>query len=113
VLGLTFKENVPDIRNSKVVDIVRELAAVGVEVQIHDPLADPNMAEQEYGLALTPVQDLRPADAVIVAVNHRQFVSGGWPMVRSLLRSDGGLVLDVKSLLERSAKPQNIVLWRP
>jgi UDP-N-acetyl-D-glucosamine/UDP-N-acetyl-D-galactosamine dehydrogenase len=113
VLGLTFKENVPDIRNSRVVDIVRELGSAGIQVCIDDPLADPTLTEQEYGLKLTPMRQMQPADAVILAVNHKEIVAGGWQMVRSLLRPEGGIVLDVKSVLPRTAKPEKVVLWRP
>src|SRR3954454_18121314 len=70
VLGITFKENVPDTRNSGVVDIVRELENVGVEVQVHDPLALPEEAKHEYGITLVERDKLKPADAVILAVAH-------------------------------------------
>ena len=72
VLGLTFKENVPDTRNSKVLDIVRELQSFGVDVQVHDPLASPDEAKHEYGLdADARWRRCKPADAVILAVAHR------------------------------------------
>ena len=112
VLGLTFKENVPDTRNSKVVDIVRELRNSGVEVQVSDPWATPADARREYGIELTDLPALRPADAVILAVAHRQFVDGGWPLIASLLKGGEGIVLDVKSLLDRGSTPRNIELWR-
>ena len=73
VLGLTFKEDCPDIRNSKVIDIIRELEDYGVKVQVHDPLADPAEAEHEYGVRLTPPEKFEPAAAVVVAVAHRQY----------------------------------------
>jgi len=112
ILGMTFKENVPDIRNSKVIDIVRELGRVGVTVQVHDPLALPEEAAREYGLALTPFEKLAPGDAVIFAVAHSEYVSKGWPLIAKLLKPGGGIVLDVKSKLDRSQKPQGIDLWR-
>jgi UDP-N-acetyl-D-glucosamine/UDP-N-acetyl-D-galactosamine dehydrogenase len=112
ILGMTFKENVPDIRNSKVIDIARELGRVGVAVQIHDPIALPEEAVNEYGLTLTPTESLRPADAVIVAVAHNEYVTGGWPLIRKLLKGGNGIVLDVKSKLDRVHKPENIDLWR-
>ena len=113
VLGLSFKEDVPDIRNSKVVDVIQELEAFGVEVQIHDPVADEKAARHEYGLALLPASALKPADAVIVAVQHAQFRQGGWGFVRGLLGPDGGIVMDVKSALDRARKPADVHLWRP
>jgi len=112
VLGLTFKENVPDIRNSKVVDIVRELSSFGIAAQVHDPLAPAQEAEHQYGIKLATMPALRPADAVVLAVGHEDYVRGGWPLMRKLLKPGGGIVLDVKSLLDRAAKPDEVELWR-
>jgi UDP-N-acetyl-D-galactosamine dehydrogenase len=112
VLGMTFKEDVPDIRNSKVIDIARELERSGVRVQVHDPLAMPALAKEEYAMALTPLDALQPADAVILAVAHREYVSGGWPLVTRLLKDGEGTVLDVKSRLDRAQKPDGVELWR-
>ncbi|HEX2512116.1 MAG TPA: nucleotide sugar dehydrogenase [Xanthobacteraceae bacterium] len=112
ILGLTFKENVPDTRNSKVLDIVRELQSFNVDVQVHDPLASPDEAKHEYGLALTELDSLRPADAVILAVSHQDYVRGGWPLVTRLLKGGEGVVLDIKSLLDRATKPAGVDLWR-
>ncbi len=112
VLGLTFKEDVPDTRNSKVVDIVRELESFGLRVQVADPMALPTDAEHEYGLTLTPLEALSPADAIILAVPHQSYIEGGWALVSKLLRGGEGLVLDVKSRLDRTQIPQKIELWR-
>ena len=112
ILGLTFKENVPDTRNSKVADIVRELAAAGISVQVHDPLAAADEAKREYGIELMEQSALKPADAIVLAVAHDDFVRGGWPLITRLLRNDGGLVFDVKSILDRKACPAGIELWR-
>ncbi len=112
VLGLTFKENVPDIRNSKVVDIIRELSSFGIGAQVQDPLASPREAEHEYGVKLTGLSALAPADAVILAVAHDDYVKGGWPLVRNLLKGGAGIVLDVKSMLDRAARPREVELWR-
>jgi UDP-N-acetyl-D-galactosamine dehydrogenase len=112
ILGLTFKEDVPDTRNSRVIDIVRELESFGLEVQVHDPLANPADAEHEYGLKLTELNALRPADAVILAVAHGGYVEGGWPLMQRLLTSGSGLVFDVKMKLDRSTKPDSVELWR-
>lgn len=112
ILGLTFKENVPDTRNSKVVDIIRELTASDIKVQVHDALASPEDVQHEYGIALSPLDKMRPADAVIVAVVHEDYARGGWPLVTRLLKDGGGVVLDVKSMLDRAAKPANVELWR-
>ncbi|MCC7411748.1 MAG: nucleotide sugar dehydrogenase [Gammaproteobacteria bacterium] len=112
ILGLTFKENVPDLRNTRVVDIVGELADYAVDVQIHDPLADPHEAREEYGLTLTPREQLAPAHAVILAVPHRAYLAGGWDLVRSLLAGGRGIVADVKAQLPRTSMPAGMTLWR-
>ncbi len=112
VLGLAFKENVPDIRNSKVADVVARLATFGLKVSVHDPLADPAEARHEYGIDLVERAALQPADAVILAVPHRQFLEGGWPAIQELLADGKGAVLDVKAALDRPAKPDAIDLWR-
>jgi UDP-N-acetyl-D-glucosamine/UDP-N-acetyl-D-galactosamine dehydrogenase len=112
ILGMTFKENVPDIRNSKVIDIVRELERVGVTVQVADLLASVEETAHEYGIKLVPMESLRPADAVILAVAHKDYVAGGWPLVAKLLKGGEGIVLDVKARLDRGKKPEGISLWR-
>jgi UDP-N-acetyl-D-galactosamine dehydrogenase len=113
ILGMTFKENVPDIRNSKVIDIVRELQRVGVGVQIADPLASVDETAELYRVKLTPTESLSPADAVILTVAHNDYVIGGWPLVTKLLKGGQGIVLDVKTTLDRASKPEGIDLWRP
>ncbi len=113
ILGMTFKEDVPDIRNSRVIDIVRELQSFGVAVQISDPLANPQAVVKEYGVTLTDQAELQPADAVIMAVAHHRYVEGGWPLIQQLLADGKGLALDVKMKLDRSSMPSGIELWRP
>lgn len=112
ILGLTFKEDVPDTRNSRVVDIVRELESFGLKVQVHDPLARASDARDEYGLTITELDALRPADAVILAVAHGSYLDGGWSLIQRLLAGGSGLVFDVKMKLDRSSKPAGIELWR-
>jgi UDP-N-acetyl-D-galactosamine dehydrogenase len=112
VLGLTFKEDVPDTRNSRVIDIVRELEAFGLTVQVHDPLADAVDAKHEYGVTLTALDHLRPADAIVLAVAHKNYVESGWSLIQKLLHGGSGLVLDVKMKLDRSSRPASIDLWR-
>ena len=112
ILGMTFKENVPDVRNSKVIDIARELQRVGVGVQVADPLVSAEETAHEYGIKLTPFESLRPADAVILAVAHKDYVAGSWPLVAKLLKDGEGIVLDVKAKLDRAKKPEGIDLWR-
>jgi UDP-N-acetyl-D-glucosamine/UDP-N-acetyl-D-galactosamine dehydrogenase len=112
ILGLAFKENVSDIRNSKVVDIVGELQSAGVTVQVNDPMARPEDVMREYGITLTKDADLSPSDAVILAVPHAAYVDAGWPMISRLLKNGRGLVMDVKAKLCRAGKPHGIDLWR-
>jgi UDP-N-acetyl-D-galactosamine dehydrogenase len=112
VLGVTFKENVPDIRNTRVIDIVRELEDFGIAVQLHDPMADGDLLHEEYGLGLTPMQGLKPADGVVVAVAHKAYREGGWRVVTPLLKPQGGFIADVPGLLDRAAVPQGVTLWR-
>ena len=112
VLGMTFKEDVPDIRNSKVIDIVRELDRYGIRTQLHDPWALPEEMKHEYGVTLTAEEALQPADAVILAVAHRDYVAKGWPFITGMLKGGKGTVIDVKSRLDRDSMPEGIDLWR-
>ena len=112
ILGVTFKENVPDIRNTRVVDIVRELEDFGIDVQLHDPEADGDLLREEYKLTLTPLEALKPADAVVLAVAHKSYREGGWKLVRGLMKPDSGFVADVPALLDRSSIPIGVTLWR-
>jgi UDP-N-acetyl-D-galactosamine dehydrogenase len=109
---MTFKENVPDIRNSKVIDIARELQRVGVDVQVADPLASSDDTVHEYSIKLVPIESLRPADAVVFAVAHKDYVAGSWPLIAKLLKGGEGIVLDIKAKLNRAEKPKGIDLWR-
>jgi len=104
VLGLTFKENVPDIRNSKVVDVVRELEDYGIEVLVHDPLADPAETRHEYNLELTALETVDPVDAVVLAVAHDQFKTLGITRLAQFCCNGGGcgVLVDVKGVLKRS-----------
>ena len=112
ILGFTFKEDVPDLRNTRVVDMARELEGYGLAVQVHDPCADPEEASREYGMEIVAREALRPADAVILAVPHARFVEQGWPGVTSLLRGARGLVVDVKGVLDRASRPGGVDLRR-
>ncbi|MDI1284429.1 MAG: nucleotide sugar dehydrogenase [Reyranella sp.] len=112
LLGVTFKENVPDIRNTRVVDIANELKEFGITVQLHDPMADGEMLKHEYGLALTALDKLQPADAVVLSVAHNSYRDGGWELVRPLLKPDGGFVADIPAILDRPKTPAGVTLWR-
>ena len=112
VLGLTFKENCADLRNSKVVDIIHELRSYGVEVFVHDPDASPEEAMHEYGVQLTPWDDLQRADAIVAAVAHRHYQNMDVDdFVRKLTK--GGCFIDVKSAFDAAALGrQGLRVWR-
>ncbi|WP_424236926.1 nucleotide sugar dehydrogenase [Bhargavaea ginsengi] len=112
VLGLTFKENVPDLRNSKVIDIIRELQEYGVNIQVADPQANPEAAYYEYGVDLVPYKELEKADAVILAVPHSEYKLEGWKGLEKLLHEKATVVVDIKSILPINEKPEAIDLWR-
>lgn len=109
VLGLTFKENVPDIRNSRVPDVVEALAAHGMNVVVHDPLADAEETEHEYGITLVSQDMLVDLDAVVLAVNHRHYLDQ-IETLASRLRS-GGVFVDVKSALRAELLPAGVTYW--
>lgn len=112
ILGLTFKENVSDIRNSRIIDIVQELMEFGIEVQVTDHLAQREMAEREYGITLLPLEELLPAQAVVFAVSHQRYVEMGWDEIAALLAGGQGVVADIKSAWDAAACPPGIRLWR-
>jgi UDP-N-acetyl-D-galactosamine dehydrogenase len=112
VLGLTYKENVSDIRNTRVTDIVRELRGYGIEVCVCDLHAQAAEVKKEYGFDLQPLEKAEQADAVIFAVPHDDYIEGGWDLMRRLLKDEDGIVLDVKNRLAREDKPASIRLWR-
>lgn len=112
VLGLTFKEDVADLRNTRVIDVVRELQDYGIEVQVHDPLIKSDEASEEFGIALHGVAALRPAHCIILAVPHKTYVDQGWALIRALLHERSGVVMDVKGVLPREEAPEGVLLWR-
>lgn len=111
ILGFTFKENVPDIRNTKVVDLIKGLESFGAQTQIYDPYADSEQIHHEYGIKLTPLEKLSPADAVVLTVKHKPFVEGGWSFITPLLKDQKGLVADLKNCLSREGAPKTVEIW--
>jgi UDP-N-acetyl-D-galactosamine dehydrogenase len=112
VIGLTFKENCPDLRNSKVADIVYELQSYGVEVHVHDPVAEADEAKHEYGIALERWEDLPKADALIVAVPHKEVLARSLTDFQSKL-NDGGCFVDVKAQFDPNGiREAGYCLWR-
>jgi UDP-N-acetyl-D-galactosamine dehydrogenase len=112
VLGITFKENYPDLRNSKVADLVRELQDFGCDVSVHDPVADPQNAAHEYGISLVAWDDLPKADAIVAAVSHRAYLT--MPQIDLLKKlKPGGVFVDVKSVHDAAAiEAAGYRLWR-
>ena len=112
VLGVTFKENCPDVRNSKVIDIIHELRGFGVETFVHDPAADTDEVLHEYDLRLRTWEDLPAADALILAVSHRQFLNlPAAAYMGKVVR--GGCIIDVKSVLDPIPfRKENLRVWR-
>ncbi|OGB00568.1 MAG: GDP-mannose dehydrogenase [Burkholderiales bacterium RIFCSPHIGHO2_12_FULL_69_20] len=112
VLGLTFKENCGDLRNSKVIDIIKELQSYGVEVHVCDPTADPEEAMHEYGVQLEPWGDLPRADAIVAAVAHREYAAMSIDELGQKLKA-GGAFIDVKALFDAKAiEASGYRLWR-
>jgi len=109
VLGLTFKEDVPDIRNSKVPDILAELGEYGVTPLVHDPLANAEEAAQEYGVELCGLDELQELDALILAVNHADYLAEGADLTKRLKK--GGVLVDVKSVIEPANLPDHVTSW--
>ena len=113
VLGITFKENVPDLRNTRVVDIVHELEDYGVEVLVHDPLADSREAKQYYGLELVSMEALKGVDAVVVAVMHKEYARMGLKGISQLCMNGLPIVVDVKSAFKPAqASEEKITYWQ-
>jgi UDP-N-acetyl-D-galactosamine dehydrogenase len=112
LLGLTFKEDCPDLRNSRVIDIFRELEDYGITVQVHDALADEEEAIREYGIHLVKMDQLQPANAVIAAVSHRAYREMGVEQLKSLMGKNPVLI-DVKAMYDQQAiRAAGIRLWR-
>jgi UDP-N-acetyl-D-galactosamine dehydrogenase len=110
ILGLTFKENVPDLRNSRIPDIVHELRTFGVQPQVHDPMGNPEEAFEEYGIKLCKLGELGRLDALILAVGHQQYVEMGQAALTGLVR-EGGVVIDVKSALDPTKIDRGQTYW--
>jgi UDP-N-acetyl-D-glucosamine/UDP-N-acetyl-D-galactosamine dehydrogenase len=112
VLGLTFKENCPDLRNSKVIDVIRELKSFGATVHVHDPVAESDEAQHEYGVGLTPWEQLPRADAIVWAVAHKQYKELSAAQFAEKM-SPGGLLVDVKAAANiAELQARGINTWR-
>nr|WP_263331373.1 nucleotide sugar dehydrogenase [Paraclostridium sp. AKS73] len=121
ILGMTFKEDCPDVRNSKVIDIINELKEYGINVFVADPIADENEVKREYGIDLTKFENIKNMDAVIVAVGHKEYMELTLESIKKLyeekpdsLNSEDKLVLvDVKGIFDKKeAQLKNYLYWR-
>ncbi len=110
IVGLTFKEDVPDLRNSRVPDIIAELSEFGITAAVHDPMADPGEAKHEYGVDLVPLETFRGLDGLVLAVPHRSLRDKGWNRLFDLL-APGGVLIDVKSAIDRKEVPNGFGYW--
>ncbi|MBT4520346.1 MAG: nucleotide sugar dehydrogenase [Halieaceae bacterium] len=112
VLGLSFKEDCPDLRNSRVEDIITELTEYCCEVAVHDPIASAAEAQQEYNVELCPWEQLPIAHAIVLAVPHREYLSRGVEGINLLLKPNG-VIIDVRSALDRKlASGSGVQIWR-
>lgn len=112
ILGLTFKEDCPDLRNSRVIDVIRELQSYGADVIVHEPVADADEARHEYGVKLTAWDDLPPAAAIVAAVAHKEFKNRPLSDYVGKLQQ-GGVMTDVKSMFdEAQLVSQGVTVWR-
>lgn len=109
ILGITFKENVPDIRNSRVPDILLEMQEFGLHPLVHDPYADPSEVRQEYGIGICKMQDLAGLDALILAVDHQSYLEDIASIIG--LVKPGGVIVDVKSALHPKKLPAGLDYW--
>jgi UDP-N-acetyl-D-glucosamine/UDP-N-acetyl-D-galactosamine dehydrogenase len=110
IVGITFKEDVPDLRNSRIPDIVSELRDFGIAAMVTDPLADPGEAERKYGIKLVPREAFVELDGLILAVPHRVLGEAGWDTLFASL-GRGGVLVDVKSAVARNTIPPHLHYW--
>jgi UDP-N-acetyl-D-galactosamine dehydrogenase len=110
IVGITFKQDVPDLRNSRVPDIATELREFGIAALVADPLADPAEAKREYGIDLAPLETFTELDGLILAVPHRVLGEAGWDKLLAAL-APGGVFIDVKSAIARNLVPAGIHYW--
>jgi len=110
IVGITFKENVSDLRNSRVPDIVGELREFGISALVADPVADPTEARREYGIELVPLETFAELDGLILAVPHRALANAGWERLFPAL-IPGGVFIDVKSVVDRGRVPAELHYW--
>jgi len=113
VMGITFKENCPDIRNNKVIDIINELKEYGIKIEVVDPLADEREVEKEYGIKLSRIEDINDADALIFAVPHEKFKNITLKDLKKIYKDDKLVLIDIKGMFnKKEAEDLNYLYWR-
>src|SRR5699024_8070746 len=112
IYGFTFKENVPDIRDTRVYDMITELESFGLQVQVTDAYARKEEVKQLYGIDLVNQEDLKPTNAIILAVPHNNYVEQGWELFNDIYQSSKVVVFDIKGALNRKEIPKNVQLRR-
>ena len=112
VLGATFKENVPDIRNSKVFDVLKELDNLGLNVQLHDPHADKNEVFEEYGVKLFDISEMSKSQILIIATPHLEYENDIYKYIDALMdENEKNIIIDIKGLLNKKELPQSSIYW--
>ncbi|WP_342749502.1 UDP binding domain-containing protein [Persephonella hydrogeniphila] len=115
ILGLTFKENISDIRNTKVIDVYNELKEYGIEVYVYDPFAYPEEVKEEYGIELLDkIEKKAPYDAIVVAVKHRPFIEElDFKEYKRLMKNGKPVLIDIKGLYNKEkALKEGFLYWR-
>lgn len=114
ILGLTFKENCPDLRNSKIVDVIRELEDYGVKVLVHDPLVSFKEAKEEYGIELVDIEKTKEVDTVILAVKHNEFEKLSKSKIKELCKGtdEKPMILDLKGMFKKEEMIKEFNYWR-
>jgi len=113
IMGITFKENCSDIRNSKVIDVINEFKEYGVEVEVVDPLADENEVQREYGIKLSQIEDVADIDAIIFAVPHEKFKNITLKNLKKIYKDDKLVLIDIKGMFnKKKAESLNYLYWR-
>lgn len=114
ILGLTFKEDCPDLRNSKIADVIKELKEYEIEVLVYDPIADPKEAKNEYGIKLSNIEDVKELDGIIIAVKHEIFMKLHKEDLKKLYSKSNQkpLLLDLKGILNKQEVDQEFNYWR-
>lgn len=114
ILGITFKENCPDLRNSKVIDVIKELREYGIEILINDPIADKSEALKEYGITLIDIDDVKEIDAIILAVKHKEFEELTLEQLESICKKTNQLplMIDLKGNFNKEESTKKFNYWR-